>query len=74
VGATRATYDKSKWLMMRMLRSDWQTKVTAHAHHQPLEHQGSSHYDDAIFGPSAELLWATNPLPGTSEDPSPSGD
>jgi hypothetical protein len=23
------------WLMMRMLRSDWQTKFTLHAHHQP---------------------------------------
>jgi hypothetical protein len=36
--------------MMRMLRSDWQTKVTAHAHHLPLKHQGSSQENDAIFG------------------------
>jgi hypothetical protein len=36
--------------MMRMLRSDWQTKVTTHAHHLPLEHSGSSQEDDAIFG------------------------
>jgi hypothetical protein len=24
---------------MRMLRSDWQTKVTAHAQHPPFDHQ-----------------------------------
>jgi hypothetical protein len=24
--------------MMRMLRSEWQTIVTTHAHHPPLEH------------------------------------
>jgi hypothetical protein len=33
-----------------MLRSDWQTKVTTHAHHPPYERQGSSQEDDAIFG------------------------
>jgi hypothetical protein len=38
----------SIWLMMRVLRSDWQTKFTAHAHHQPLEHPGSSHEDRRI--------------------------
>jgi hypothetical protein len=35
--------------MIRMLRSDWQTKFTAHAHHQPFEYQGLSRKDDAIF-------------------------
>jgi hypothetical protein len=35
--------------MMRMLRSDWQTKFTTHAHQSPAEHQGSSQEDDAIF-------------------------
>jgi hypothetical protein len=40
VAATRVAYDKSIRLMKLMLRSDWQTKVTVHAHHQPIEHQG----------------------------------